>query len=50
MDDEGRFSPEVGETGCRAGTLSRVVFRAERDLGKRGGLTTVERARLKVHK
>ena len=35
------------KVGCTAETLRKWVRQAERDLGKRAGLTTDERARLK---
>jgi transposase len=39
------IAPKVG---CTTETLRRWVRQAERDAGQRGGLTTDERARLKV--
>jgi len=37
----------AGKIGCTAETLRRWVRQAERDLGRRAGLTTDERERLK---
>jgi transposase len=37
----------AGKIGCTAETLRKWVLQAERDTGKRDGLTTNERARLK---
>lgn len=37
----------AGKLGCAAQTLQRWVAQAERDAGKRAGLTTDERQRLK---
>jgi len=37
----------AGKIGCTAETLRKWVLQAERDSGKRDGLTTSERARLK---
>jgi transposase-like protein len=37
----------AGKLGCAAQTLHRWVAQAERDEGKRAGLTTDERSRLK---
>jgi transposase len=37
----------AGKIGCTAETLRKWVLQAERDSGKREGLTTSERARLK---
>jgi transposase len=37
----------AGKIGCNAETLRGWVRQAERDQGKRGGLTTAERDRLK---
>jgi transposase-like protein len=37
----------AGKIGCTAETLRKWVRQAERDSGKRGGVTTAERERLK---
>ena len=37
----------AGKIGCTAETLRKWILQAERDSGKREGLTTSERARLK---
>jgi transposase len=41
------ISSIAGKMGCTAETLRKWVRRAERDAGKRPGLTTSERERLK---
>jgi transposase-like protein len=41
------ISSIAGKMGCTAETLRKWVRQAERDAGKRGGLTTSERDRLK---
>jgi transposase len=42
------ISSIAGKIGCTPETLRRWVRQAERDLGKRAGLPTSERERLKV--
>jgi transposase len=37
----------AGKLGCKAQTLRTWVQQAERDTGRRGGLTTTERQRMK---
>ena len=41
------ISSIAGKVGCTAETLRKWVRQAERDAGKRAGLTTAERERLK---
>ena len=42
------ISSVAGKIGCKAETLRKWVIQAERDGGKREGLTTSERERLKA--
>lgn len=44
----GRITSIAEKIGCSAETLRNWVRRAERDTGRRPGLTTEERERLKV--
>jgi transposase len=41
------ITPIAGKLGCTAQTLRTWVQQAERDTGRRGGLTTTERQRMK---